>query len=321
MHPLVSVVIPTFNAASFIVETIDSVLKQTYQPIEIIIVDDGSTDNTLELVENKYKDGVIRIGQTNSGPSAARNRGINESSGKYIAFLDADDLWLPGKIASQVAVMEKHSDVGLLCGDMVDFSENGEESQSHFQKHGLGESYFGDSLFIIDAFRKIYNNNFISTPTVMVRRSDLNNTKLFPLEFRFSEDYLLWLDLARISGAAYQTNVYTRRRKHAKNLTNDTGINVQIRPKVLDQINRNHGDYLMQLGIDIKQRYAEAWFQIGYYRLYKLGQFNVASDFSKSLKYKLNWRSFFYACTSAVGLSRFAVWLKWFLGRRGCHDV
>lgn len=310
MNPLVSVVIPAFNAAEFIVETIESVLQQTYRPIEIIVVDDGSQDNTVQLIETSFSDTVRLVCQQNNGPSAARNRGIRDASGKYIAFLDADDIWLPEKIASQVAVMEKNPDIGLLCGDMVDFNEKGEEAQSHFKKNGFDEEEFGDRLYIKNAFKKIYNKNFIATPTVMIRRSIIYKTELFPPEFRFSEDYLFWLELARDNKVAYQANVYTLRRKHTANLTNDTAVHVQIRPLVLDRIYSMHGDYLKEQGIDIRERYSKAWFLIGYYRLYQLGQLDVSGDFAKSFRYRPSWRSGLYACVSKLKLGWFALKLK-----------
>jgi len=314
MNPLVSVVIPAFNAAEFIVETIESVLQQTYRSIEVIVVEDGSQDNTFQLIETSFSDDVRLLRQKNSGPSAARNRGIRESSGKYIAFLDADDIWLPEKIASQVDVMEEKLDIGMLCGDMVNFNEKGREDQSHFRKNGLDEEYFGDRLYIRNGFQKIYNKNFISTPTVMLRRSIIDKTELFPLEFRFSEDYLFWLDIARIQNVAYQPNIYTLRRKHAANLTNDTAVNVQIRPIVLDQIDRRHGEYLKELGIDIRERYSKAWFLIGYFRLYQLGQLDVTADFAKSFSYRPNWRNFLYTCASATKLTWVALKLKQYRG-------
>lgn len=228
MHPLVSVVIPAFNAAKFIVETIESVLKQTYQPIEIILVDDGSYDSTVSLVEENFGDRVRLVSQKNAGPSAARNRGICESSGKYIAFLDADDIWLPKKIEKQVAVMEKHPELGLICGDMIDFDSNGRETKSHFEKNGFDEIFFGDGLYIVNAFFKLFNKNFISTPTVILRRSILDMRDLFPLEFRFSEDHIFWLDLAKKNSFAYQIDVDTFRRKHENNLTNNTLLSTYL---------------------------------------------------------------------------------------------
>lgn len=110
--PTVSVVIPTYNRAKYVTETIDSVLSQSYTDYEIIVVDDGSTDNTREALA-PYMDRIRYIHQQNSGVSAARNRGIKAARGKWIAFLDSDDIWLPEKLAVQIKDISKYPGVCL----------------------------------------------------------------------------------------------------------------------------------------------------------------------------------------------------------------
>lgn len=113
-QPLVSVVIPTYNRADTIAETLNSVIAQTYQNLEILIVDDGSTDNTAEVIAPFLADPRVKfIGQKNLERSATRNHGILESSGEYLAFLDSDDMWYPRKIEMQTAFMETHPEVGM----------------------------------------------------------------------------------------------------------------------------------------------------------------------------------------------------------------
>ena len=103
----ISVVIPAYNHGRFLREAIDSVLAQTYAPLEIIVVDDGSTDDTEQIVRS-YGDRVRYIRQQNAGVGAARNNGIANARGEYVAFLDSDDLWLPEKLAVQVEYMRRH---------------------------------------------------------------------------------------------------------------------------------------------------------------------------------------------------------------------
>lgn len=110
---IVSVIIPTYNRAKFITQSIDSVLSQTYKNFEIIVVDDGSTDNTKETLI-PYRDKIRYIYQRNHGASAARNTGIKHARGKYVAFLDSDDLWLPQKLEKQVRILDKNKDIGLV---------------------------------------------------------------------------------------------------------------------------------------------------------------------------------------------------------------
>src|SRR5690349_2852214 len=117
---LVSVVIPTFNRAYCIAQTIDSALAQTHENIEVLVVDDGSKDNTAELIAEKYKrePRVRYLPQKNQGVAAARNYGLSAARGEYIALLDSDDLWLPWKIAAQVRCLEALPEAGMVWTDM-----------------------------------------------------------------------------------------------------------------------------------------------------------------------------------------------------------
>jgi glycosyltransferase involved in cell wall biosynthesis len=120
----VSVVIPAYNYARFLGETIQSVLDQTFRDFELIVVDDGSTDNTMEVVSS-FKDNRIQyIYQENGGLSSARNTGIKASKGEYIAFLDSDDIWLPENLELKVKLLDSHPDAGLVCSDAYFFDNN-----------------------------------------------------------------------------------------------------------------------------------------------------------------------------------------------------
>jgi len=113
MNPLISVIIPAYNRAHLIEEAVNSVLNQTYQDFEILIIDDGSSDNTKQVVEN-FKDQRIRyIYQNNAGPSAARNNGIKNAEGEYIAFLDSDDLWAAEKLSRQFEIIRSNTGINL----------------------------------------------------------------------------------------------------------------------------------------------------------------------------------------------------------------
>ena len=113
LRPLVSVIIPTHNAKKYVLEAIDSVLKQNYAPIEILLIDDGSTDGTAELVQREMPQ-VRIIQQANVGVAGARNTGLRYVTGELICFLNADDGWFPGKLAAQVSYMACHPKVGLV---------------------------------------------------------------------------------------------------------------------------------------------------------------------------------------------------------------
>ncbi len=110
----ISVIIPTYNRAEFLVEAIRSVLNQTFKDYEIIIVDDGSTDNTKAVLQ-KFSNKIRYFYQENKGVSTARNRGIKEASGEYIAFLDSDDIWKINKLSKQIELIESNTKIGLVC--------------------------------------------------------------------------------------------------------------------------------------------------------------------------------------------------------------
>jgi glycosyltransferase involved in cell wall biosynthesis len=124
MKPLVSIIIPNYNYADYVGEAIDSALNQTYENLEVIVVDDGSKDDSPDILKN-YGNKINAIFQKNAGVSAARNNGVKHSTGEYIAFLDADDAWLPEKIQKQVELFEKDKSLGLVHVGVEDIDADG----------------------------------------------------------------------------------------------------------------------------------------------------------------------------------------------------
>ena len=124
--PTVSVIIPTYNRRTYVQEAIDSVLAQTYPDYEIIVIDDGSTDGTDQVLHARYGDRIRYVWQENQGESAARNRGIALARGEYIALLDSDDLWLPDKLAKQIPFLDSHPGAVLALPQVWQINANGE---------------------------------------------------------------------------------------------------------------------------------------------------------------------------------------------------
>jgi glycosyltransferase involved in cell wall biosynthesis len=179
--PCVSVIVPTYNRAWIVKEAIDSVLSQTYTDFELIVVDDGSTDNTPDLL-SAYQDRIIVLRQENAGVSAARNRGIRASSGRLIAFLDSDDLWLPKKLERQTAFF-KENPAAMVCQTKETWIRNGKRvnpKKRHQKESGI---FFERSLSLC----------LVSPSAVMIRRSFFDAVDLFDESLPACEDYDLWL--------------------------------------------------------------------------------------------------------------------------------
>jgi len=186
--PKVSIIIPTYNRGVLLHKAIDSVLAQTFSDYELIIVDDGSTDGTRDVVA-RYGSGKIRyIFQENKGKSAARNLGIKLADGEYIAFLDSDDMFLPSKLQLQVEVLDAHGSCGFIYSYASNVDESGNLLNYHFEGNLSGWIY-PDLLLI--------KNNCIATPTVMVRAAVLAEIGGFDESMHICEDLDLWRRIAR----------------------------------------------------------------------------------------------------------------------------
>jgi glycosyltransferase involved in cell wall biosynthesis len=207
--PFVSVVIPAYNAGRYIEDTLNSVLSQTFKDRDIIIIDDGSTDNTLTLVQ-KYKElhpnAIKLIQQNNSGPAAARNAGIKSTTSKYISFLDSDDLWVPGKLESQIKFIESQPEqVGLVYSRVARFDNKGLwlSSINHKPHHYSGNIY-----------KQLIKGNIITTQTVITKRICFDKVGLFDTSPDIIEDYDMWLRIAKYYHVAFMDELHALYREH-----------------------------------------------------------------------------------------------------------
>jgi glycosyltransferase involved in cell wall biosynthesis len=187
-QPLVSVIIPAYNAEKFIVRTLESVLSQTYKNIEVLVINDGSTDRTVEIVESfAQKESRMRIlHQPNLGPSAARNCGIQSSKGEFIAFIDADDIWHKEKIQAQVECFQRSGrSVGLVYSWSMIIDESGSPLT------GIAHQYSGNIL------AELIHSNFVGNgSSAMIRRSCLKEIGNFNVDLRGPEDWDMYLRVA-----------------------------------------------------------------------------------------------------------------------------
>ena len=193
--PRISVVIPAYNAAPYIGSAIDSVVGQTYKDLEIIVVDDGSVDNTAGVLQT-YGSKIRYVHQENQGVSAARNYGIRIARGELIAFLDADDLWFPEKLELQTEFLSAHEEAALVFGDLELVAEGQvvEPSYLALKKNTWWSKQ--DGVLVKDAFARLLEENVVSTSTTLVSSRALRQVGLFDEDLPTAEDLDLWLRIA-----------------------------------------------------------------------------------------------------------------------------
>lgn len=202
----VSVILPVYNRADTICTAIDSVLAQSYKSYEIILVDDGSEDNLKEILL-RYGDKVTYIYQKNSGPSAARNNGIRNANGKFIAFLDSDDAWLPLKLEKQIEYFYRIESLGLIGTGYFICDENLCEPANP-RKVKMART----------AREEILIHNIWPTPSVVVRRSCFDTVGMFNENMRFAEDWEMWIRIAQDFPIATLEEPLVYIRKHSLGL-------------------------------------------------------------------------------------------------------
>ena len=198
-NPLVSVVIPAYNAESFIKEAIDSVLNQTYQNVEVIVIDDGSSDSTLEILKQYENSSKVKIlthpDNDNLGVSKTRQLGVENSKGEYIAFLDADDIFLPNKLEIQVDAIQQNEEAILCHTGMKVKSELGDSPRiSSIEKHfSMPSTPYLYSLSEQEYFLK---QNRICNSTTLIKAKLLKEFSFASCQLFQYEDWLLWIMLS-----------------------------------------------------------------------------------------------------------------------------
>lgn len=220
MTPELSVVIPAFNAGRHIEACLGSVFGQGADlALEVIVVDDGSTDGTAARLDGFPQ--VICLQQSNMGPAAARNAGIRQARGEFVAFLDADDLWPEGKLRMQIDLLVGHQDAAMCFGDCRQFEEGRQWPQTLFETGGYGEGAWGPGPYLPGAYPRLLRDNFVTTGSVVVRRHVLGELGGFDEGLRLVEDLELWLRIARQHPILWCDETCLLRRRHADNLSRD----------------------------------------------------------------------------------------------------
>lgn len=217
MRAKVSVIIPCYNQGMFLAEAIQSIIDQDYSDKEIIVVDDGSTDNTRDVVL-RFKDKIMYIRQDNKGVARARNIGIQASSGDYIAFLDADDVALPGRLKLEAEILDQFPEVGLVASDAYLINEMGHPIALKSSVSGAPRNHRD--------FRWETVEYCATTSTVMVRRKCFDVVGYFDERFKAAggEDWLAWVRIAHDFAMFYLDKPTIGYRIHVINTTKNLNL-------------------------------------------------------------------------------------------------
>ena len=233
-YPQVSVIIAAYNAEQYLAEALDSVAAQTFQNFEVIVVDDGSTDSTADIVAGYSQ--VHCLHQPNRGQPAARNAGIRAARGKYITFLDADDLWLPSKLEKQIGFLMSHTDADWIYSDAIVVSaENRIAICKVSERLALHEG---------PILRELLLSCFIASATPLIKRKVFADTGLFDEspDAKIGEDWKMWLRIAERHPVAVIREPLAVVRTHSQSMTQTADANAMYESKrriIEDSVARN----------------------------------------------------------------------------------
>lgn len=243
---MVSVVIPTYNQAGFVRETIDSVLAQDYPKLQIIVTDDGSTDDTAQIIREyalQYPDKVVAVvNEKNTGIPANFNRGFRQVKGEYIAWLGGDDLMLPGKISKQVRLMQQRPDAVGCCHDAEVFQSHDGQVIGLFSELKNGRREFREG-----GVELWFAPNYFMLPSTVMIRSAASPQHGFDERLKYTNDWLFDVEVFRQGKCVPLNEVLVRYRRHEGNITDSSGLRAT-----------GHEEIMIALAI-VESRYPELY--------------------------------------------------------------
>ena len=257
MKPKLSVVVPSYNHQDYISETLKSLEKQTFQNFEIIVVDDGSTDRTVEAVKS-FPSRARIFTQEHQGVVAARNRGVSLARGEYICFVDSDDVILSDRFEKQVAVLDSDLEVGLVFADALIIDSKGEQIGKFSDVYPVVPGDVAEMLVLHYCFTPMI--------TVMVRTEVLRKTGPFEKPGPIS-DYIKWIEVAHLSKVYYDPKPLGCWRRHQRS----TSKNVRQEKKyvqtrmMLRRILRKYPRLKAKVGKNIVKRFSRSYFLTGFF--------------------------------------------------------
>jgi glycosyltransferase involved in cell wall biosynthesis len=293
---LVSVIIPTYNRAAYIEEAIRSVLAQTYPSVEIIVADDGSTDNTQQVVAG-FGDAVTYVSLPHRGqPAATRNGGLRVARGEFVAFLDSDDLFFPGKLATQVAAFEAHPEAGLVYSNAYFFRDDPSEPTVH-ALDGLPRPSG-------DAFPDLLRGNFLAPQAVLMRRACLDEVGVFDEdpEFFAVEDYDLFMRVSAKFTVVYVPGDVAAMRRHSQSISRDAA-NLRLGfMLVLQKMETMYPDLVRQHRDALNEGYARNHGAVALAKLEQRQVLPALGHFLQAFRYNLR--------TPGYGTGAFLQWVR-----------
>jgi glycosyltransferase involved in cell wall biosynthesis len=283
--PKVSVIIPVYNCERFVGAAIESVLSQTYEDYELIVVDDGSQDETLNIISN-YREKIRILSQPNSGQATARNLGYKNSTGEYLAFLDADDIWYPHFLECEATILDTHPQVGLVYSDLDIIDETGAViERAHLSKRSQkkrgSESYLG--------------KHAIPFPSASLkRRVVFEQSGAFDESFRRGgEDALLWAKMYRFADFYWVRQSLAQRRIHNAQVSHSRPHRLEADILLCNKLWELFSDNPEEQS-KLLMKYARIWSREGQHLVREGRRAEARSYFKRSFRFNpFYWRNYF----------------------------
>ena len=287
--PLVSVVIPAYNCGAYLAMAVQSALDQDYPLKEIIVVDDGSTDDTPDVLA-QFGERIVVVNQPNSGVAAARNLGMQTARGELIALLDADDLWLPGKLHKQVAYLNAHPELGAVYCAWREWPPDAQGkftvphiSCDDIERIGIEES---DSGWL---YNKLLLDSIIHTTTLLMRREIMEQAGKFDHALRRGQDYDYWFRMSRLAPIHKLSAVLSLYRIHPESITHKphrVNYPCMVLQKALDLWGRRGPEGMETPQAVVDGVLSRRWFDFGYMHL-RQGDPKLAYEaFVRSIRFR-----------------------------------
>lgn len=257
--PLVTVMIPSYNHAHYIIDTIKSIFTQTYQNFELIVINDGSPDNSLEVLETLQKEySFTLVDRENKGLIATLNEGLSYAKGEFFCAIASDDIMLPNRLEDQVNYMQKYPEFAMCFSKMMTIDDNNEVLGYTKNKH----------IEVGNVFYQLYKTNFINAASVMHRTKVLRSIGGYSDKYKF-EDYPLWLSIAQKHKIGFVDEYHVQYRHHDANMSKQRLMIIREEEKILIDFNIDD-----KTDVLLKKRYAR-WFS----KLLKINELEGAKDY------------------------------------------